>query len=365
MVTFDEDSLPLPTFAVDAKGTFAAGNRAWRELAGETGLIDALAPERRDGLRATVAAGLRGGMPFVLAAELRRADGVYMPHQLHARPNATGTGGTWVITAVESEPRATPVATASTSSEHANPYGLERNDGETVVKPSPEVVEDFRRQMLGLVGHDMRNPLNTVVMASSLIKSRAKSEAEVKLVDRVIHAADRLTRMITELLDFTACRLGGKVELVRDPANLGTLVSETVSEVAAARKTTVALDLGETSEHAWDATRIEQMVSNLVLNAILHGTPPVRVSLRETENASLLEIHDAGGELDVTQRDHLFAPTRKRLSTTREAGSLGLGLYVTEQIVQACGGRIDVRSRPGEGTTFTVELPNVELPDEP
>jgi signal transduction histidine kinase len=352
VVTFDEDSLPLPTFAVDARGTFAPGNRAWRELAGEIGLIDALAPERRDGLRATVAAGLRGGMPFVLAAELRRADGVYVPHQLHARPSSGG----WVVTAVESNRAPVPRAASTPSA----PDGLDGHDDESVVTPSPDVVEDFRRQMLGLVGHDLRNPLNTVVMASSLIKSRAKTEAEVKLVERVIHASDRLTRMITELLDFTACRLGGKVELVRDPASLGTLVGETVSELAAARKTTVALDLAETREHAWDATRIEQVVSNLVLNAILHGKPPVRVSLRETENASFLEIHDAGGELDVTQRDHLFAPTRKRLSTTREAGSLGLGLYVTEQIVQAFGGRIDVRSRPGEGTTFTVELPHVE-----
>ncbi len=358
MVTFDEDSLPLPTFAVDAKGTFAAGNRAWRELAGG-GLLDAVAPERRDGLRATVAAGLRGGMPFVVTAELRRADGAYVPHQLHARP----AGGTWVVSAVPGG-RAPVPPTASAASGHDDPYGLDRHDDATVVTPSPEVVEDFRRQMLGLVGHDLRNPLNTVVMASSLIKSRAKTEAEVKLVDRVIHAADRLTRMITELLDFTACRLGGKVDLVRDPVNLGALVGETVRDLAAARKTAVALDLAETPEHAWDSTRIEQVVSNLVLNAILHGKPPVRVSLRETENASLIEIHDAGGELDVTQRDHLFAPTRKRLSTTREAGSLGLGLYVTEQIVQAFGGRIDVRSRPGEGTTFTVELPHGEPPEE-
>ena len=361
MVTFDEDSLPLPTFAVDAKGTFAAGNRAWRELAGEISLIEALAPERRDGLRASLAAGVRGGMAFRLAAELRRADGVYVPHQLHAR--LVGDGSGWVVTAVESERRPAPLV-VSAGSEHDDPYGLDRHDGDAVVTPSPEVVEDFRRQMIGLVGHDLRNPLNTVVMASSLIKSRAKSEAEVKLVDRVIHASERLTRMITELLDFTACRLGGKVDLVRDPADLGALVAETVNELAAARKTTVALDLAETPAHAWDTTRIEQVVSNLVLNAILHGQPPVRVTVREEGNASFIEVHDAGGPLDVSQRDHLFAPTRKRLSTTREAGSLGLGLYVTEQIVQAYGGRIDVRSRADEGTTFTVELPNVEPPDE-
>ena len=216
--------------------------------------------------------------------------------------------------------------------------------------------------MLGLVGHDLRNPLNTVVMAASLIRSRAKTEAEVRLVDRVVHAADRLTRMITELLDFTACRLGGQVELMRDPGDLALLVGETVAELATARKTTVALDLGETREHAWDAARIEQVVANLVLNAILHGKPPVRVKLRESEDrrASILEIHDAGGALDPAERDHLFAPTRKRLSTTREAGSLGLGLYVTERIVQACGGRIDLRSTPDEGTVFTVELPHVE-----
>ena len=159
MVTFDEDSLPLPTFAVDAKGTFAAGNRAWRELAGDTSLLDAIAPERRDGLRATVAAGLRGGMPFVLSAELRRADGVYVPHQLHARPIGDGArAGSWVVTAVESERRPAPVSmTAPAGSEHDDPYGLDRHDGETVVTPAAEVVEDFRRQMLGLVGHDLRN----------------------------------------------------------------------------------------------------------------------------------------------------------------------------------------------------------------
>ena len=82
----------------------------------------------------------------------------------------------------------------------------------------------------------------------------------------------------------------------------------------------MALDLAETPEHAWDTTRIEQVVSNLVLNAILHGKPPVRVTLREAGNASFIEVHDAGGELDVSQRDHLFAPTRKRLSTTARSG---------------------------------------------
>jgi signal transduction histidine kinase len=198
------------------------------------------------------------------------------------------------------------------------------------------------------------------VMAASLVRSRAKTEPEVRLIERVIHAADRLTRMITELLDYTACRLGGRIELVREPADLGSLVGDTVRELVTARKTEVQTDLAPTTVHGWDATRIEQVVTNLVLNAILHGKAPVRVKLREENGSSILEVHDAGGALDADARQHLFAPTRKRLSTTREAGSLGLGLYVTEQIVQAFGGRIGVRSRPDEGTVFTVQLPHVE-----
>ncbi len=368
-VTFDEDSLPLPTFTVDAKGSFGAGNRAWRELAGEIGLLEAVAAEKREAVRATVAAGLRSKMAFVFAAELRHQDGTSRAHQLHARPSSGGHTGagtgptTWVVTAVERErPDAAAFAASPASpqpAESPDPYDDGRRD-EVVVTPSAEVVEDFRRQMLGLVGHDLRNPLNTVVMAASLVRSRAKTEPEVRLIERVISAADRLTRMITELLDYTACRLGGRIELVREPADVGAIVDETVRELATARKTEVQLDLAPTTVHGWDSTRLEQIVSNLVLNAILHGKAPVRVKLREESGSTFLEVHDAGGALDAEARQHLFAPTRKRLSTTREAGSLGLGLYVTEQIVQALGGRIDVRSRPDEGTVFTVELPHVE-----
>jgi signal transduction histidine kinase len=164
--------------------------------------------------------------------------------------------------------------------------------------------------------------------------------------------------LIDQLLDFTRARVGGGFELRPADANLATICQQVLSEIQLAHpdwKVSVE-SAGEVGGY-WDADRLLQVVSNLATNAGQHGTPgaPIRVKLDGT-NAQLvaLEIHNEGS-ISSDLLPNIFSPFKG----TREFGSdgLGLGAFITREIVQAHGGTVDVRSSDDEGTTFTVRLP--------
>ncbi|HZS38428.1 MAG TPA: CHASE3 domain-containing protein [Polyangia bacterium] len=218
----------------------------------------------------------------------------------------------------------------------------------------------FAQMFIGILGHDLRNPLNAISMAARLLKKRVGS-ADPKVIERVSSSAQRMSNMVDQLLDLTRSRLAGGIPVERKTVDLGPIVANVIEELRLAhpgREIQWSCVDGE-SRCAWDPDRMAQVVSNLVGNALQHSeaTTPVIVSLTSGRDDVVLSVHNQGPPIPSELLPHLFEPYRRNSVRGERSKGLGLGLFITEQVVHAHGGRIDVRSTAEEGTTFTVIMP--------
>jgi PAS domain S-box-containing protein len=219
-----------------------------------------------------------------------------------------------------------------------------------------------REDVVAIVSHDLRNPLNAISLsASSLIKREALDARTAKAATRIYAAADRAHRLIRDLLDFTQARVGG-IPISPQPVELGELTRQVLEEVQSAYpERRMDLRLGTTCPVEADPDRLAQVMANLMGNAVQHSPSdtPVRVVVRQSGEWVLFEVHNEGRPIPAELLPLLFEPfQRGREAGTGAGGSLGLGLFISRQIVQAHGGRIEARSAEGQGTTFTVWLPH-------
>ena len=213
---------------------------------------------------------------------------------------------------------------------------------------------------IGVLGHDLRNPLNAIVTGASYLTRIATSERQSRTIARITSSGRRIASMIDQLLDITRFGIGGGIELDRRPVDLAAIGRNVVDELAIAHpdRTVRSEPVGDTTGD-WDQVRIEQALSNLVGNALQHGAPATPVSLRVEGGADgvSLVLHN-GGAIPADLLPDVFAPFKRAAArSTGASASLGLGLYITSQIIRAHGGTIDVTSSPEAGTTFTLWLP--------
>jgi signal transduction histidine kinase len=219
----------------------------------------------------------------------------------------------------------------------------------------------FREHFLGVVSHDLRNPLSAILAgANALLHAGTLDERQGRVVARIARSAAGMERMIGDLLDFTRVRLGDGFPLEPVPMHLDALCQEVLEELEVAwparelRSLLTPLPTGR-----WDRHRLTQVVSNLVGNALQHSPDdaPVHVSSRAEENGVSLSVHNVGAPIPAALLPVIFEPYRRGPAAALGRGSIGLGLFITRQIVLGHGGHIDVRSSQEEGTTFTVWLP--------
>jgi phosphoserine phosphatase RsbU/P len=221
----------------------------------------------------------------------------------------------------------------------------------------------FEQQLIGIVSHDLRNPLNAIILAAgALLKSEELEERHRRNAIRVLNSAERATRMIRDLLDFTQARQGGGIPLSRREANLHELVHTVLDEVQSTHpERTVLVEQSGDGTGEWDPDRLAQVIANLLGNAIQYSPPetPVRVTTRGEVDAVVLEVHNAGPPIAPEMLGRIFEPMERgtHAQTGRSGRSIGLGLFIVRHIVLAHGGRVSVRSVVDEGTTFTVLLP--------
>lgn len=225
---------------------------------------------------------------------------------------------------------------------------------------------DLEQQLIGIVSHDLRNPLQAILLGTSgLLRREQLDEGSVKAIARIQNAAERATRMIRDLLDFTEARLGGGIAVEVRPLCLHTLVRQAVDEVESAHPgRDVEVWTHGDGRGQGDADRLAQVVQNLVTNALSYspeGTP-VQVVTRAEDGALVLCVHNQGPPIPPDRLPHLFEPLQRATSGDRSRRSLGLGLYIVQHIVGAHGGVVDVTSSEAEGTTFTVRLPREARP---
>ncbi len=222
---------------------------------------------------------------------------------------------------------------------------------------------NFAEQFMGILGHDLRNPLQAIMMATALLIEQGRlGEKEVKRVRQIASSSRRMARMVDQLLDVTRARLGGGIAIERTRSDLVKSVVSVLDELAAAhpslqlRRVVPSELVGD-----WDSDRLEQVVSNLVGNAIQHGDleRPVTVTLSAVGgNRVVLDIHNEGAPIPESRFEELFAPwIRGAEDVPRRTNGLGLGLFITREIAAAHGGTVGVTSSTEGGTHFVVTLP--------
>ena len=221
----------------------------------------------------------------------------------------------------------------------------------------------FRDQFIGVLGHDLRTPLGAVMAGAALLAAPDDNpQRRGRVVARIMNSAQRMERMIGDLLDLTRVRLGGSIPLKRRPANLRQICEEAMIEIRAGHPDAVLRWQGSADLRGeWDADRLTQVVSNLVGNAIQHGSgTPITLSGQEQGDSVTLTVHNGGPPIPSELLPFVFEPLA-RGPAEGASHSIGLGLFIARAIVSAHGGDIDVSSSSDAGTTFTVELPKTLL----
>jgi signal transduction histidine kinase len=226
---------------------------------------------------------------------------------------------------------------------------------------------DFRERFMGMLAHDLRQPLNAMTVANHVLSRVGTAPAEAaQFLAIQLRAAKRMKRMITELLDFTRNRPESGLPLQREATDWEQLLRETLEEIRPnhpARRIELSVE-GSCVGH-WDRDRLVQLCANLIDNAIEHGaaTGPVEVRLEARQEHVELRVSNAGGQLPREALLTFFQPFRRAVEKGHSGSGVGLGLYIVDQIIRAHGGTIEVHNLE-ERTEFVVRLPRGE-PEEP
>ncbi|MDQ3033719.1 MAG: PAS domain S-box protein [Myxococcota bacterium] len=218
----------------------------------------------------------------------------------------------------------------------------------------------LRELFVGVLAHDLRNPLNAISMTAAALLGRDLDAPTTKAIARVANGARRMTRMVEQLLDLTRARAGG-IPVDRRPGDLADVYRSVVDELEATHpERTIEVSLEGDGRGEWDTVRLAQVVGNLLSNALAYSPPstPVSLGLRDASaDAVTIAVHNDndGAAIAPELVQHLFDPFSRGARHPGHEG-LGLGLFIVDQIARAHGGRVDIRSDES-GTCFAVTLP--------
>jgi signal transduction histidine kinase len=223
-------------------------------------------------------------------------------------------------------------------------------------------VERTRNLLLGMLGHDMRSPLSTILTTASYLSALNAGEQVSVAAARLIRSGASMRALLEDLVDFNRTKLGLGVKVVPSDVDLAAVVADELDQLRGAHPNE-RIELAVTGDNRgrWDGARLQQLLRNLVSNAIRYGSPntPIRVALRGEEADVSLEVTNSGPALDLSALSEIFDPLTRGSAQgdSRDArGGLGLGLFIVREIAKAHGGEVAVRSDERE-TTFAVRLP--------
>jgi two-component system sensor histidine kinase/response regulator len=231
--------------------------------------------------------------------------------------------------------------------------------GQRLEKQRSREVDRTKDIFLGAVGHDLRNPLNSIAMASKLLAAHeCSNETHLKHALRIERATTRMNHMIEDILDLTRRRFGERLPLALRKLDFGDLCRSVVGELRISHpERNIELDVSGNVTGEWDLSRLGRVVSNLVGNALRYSSDgTVRVNVSDGGDEVALRVQNRGEPIPEDVLANLFEPFR-RGGGGREG--MGLGLYIVNEIVRAHGGTVGVTSTSADGTTFTVALPRI------
>jgi signal transduction histidine kinase len=234
---------------------------------------------------------------------------------------------------------------------------------------------ELRDEFLSIAGHELRTPLAALILDLGSLQRRMQKAATTPTTNgalealngtslRAVRHAERLSQLVDRLLEASQIQQGRR-RLEPRPLDLRVAVGEVVerfAEQADRAGCRIAIETAEPVTGLWDALGIEQVASNLIVNAIKYAAgKPIEVSVQARGKDAVLTVRDQGIGLAADEVDRIF-DRFARAAPTRNFGGLGLGLYITRQIVEAHGGSITVASQPGAGASFIVALPRSPPP---
>lgn len=221
-----------------------------------------------------------------------------------------------------------------------------------------------RELVVGILSHDLRSPLQAIALSTQLsLHVGQLNERQTMLSQQVLECTHRMSALINDLLDVTRARFGAGLPVVRAMMNMGIVAEQIVDEVRAVHPhRTIELSVSGLLVGEWDKARIGQILSNLLNNAIQYGsqTTPVRVSLKGEPKVVTLAVGNDGAPIPADKIKMIFDPLTRVVTdedVVATLGNLGLGLYITKEVVVAHGGTIEVTSSEVDGTVFTARLP--------
>jgi signal transduction histidine kinase len=228
-------------------------------------------------------------------------------------------------------------------------------------------LEHSKEMFLGMLGHDLRTPLGAIIgSAHIMVNTKDLPEVALKRAFLILNSSQRMNALVGDLLDFTRSRLGRGIPIVRVDMDIAKVCRQTVEEIAALYpQRVVNFDATGEVQGQWDRARITQAFSNVISNAVQHGSDktPINVVVRGGADDVEVAVQNRGPVIPANQLDKIFNPLHRiegdKPVAPRE--NLGLGLYITERIVAAHEGTIRVESSD-ENTTFTIHLPKRARP---
>lgn len=224
-----------------------------------------------------------------------------------------------------------------------------------------EQVNHSRDIFLAILGHDLRAPLQAVSMSSELLASKQGLDDKARShVQRIRNSTRHMSGMVNDLLEFVRSRLGNSLPIVRSPVDMSLLCQAAIDEASAGQPMSdLRFEVSGETEGDWDQGRVEQLLQNLIGNALQHGASnlPITVRLTGETDSVTLTVHNHGEPIIETAISTIFFPLVRSTSDRAGETSLGLGLFIVNEVVLAHGGTVQVTSDLHDGTTFTVMLP--------
>ncbi len=228
-------------------------------------------------------------------------------------------------------------------------------------------IDHSRNLFLGILSHDLRSPLGAARMSAQLtlkLGVENLNERQTMLISQIVDCADRATEMVDNLLDLTRTRLGSGIPVIKAHMDMGFVSKQLVDEMRSKHPDrTFNLEVTGNTEGNWDKPRIGQVFSNLIGNAIQYSftDSPITVTVKGQENEVVISVQNEGIPIPPDAIGRIFESLIRGEEDTSEnpAGSinLGLGLYITKEIVAAHDGTIGVTSSENKGTIFIVKFP--------
>ncbi|MHB8417953.1 MAG: sensor histidine kinase [Myxococcales bacterium] len=346
------DAIPHIVWVARPDGALDYLNRRWFEFAGAPpvgGWAERIHPEDQARYDEAWEGARRSIQPFQLELRLRNSGGAWRWQLARAVPerNTAGSVTAWLGTFTDIEDR-------------------KRAEAERELQYQRALVAiRARDDFLSIASHELRTPLSALKLNLDLLlrneRRSGRTELSEEAVKRLLAAnrqIDRLNRLISDLLD-VARITSGTLTLQLEDLDLAQVAREAVARLddEAARAGSAVMVRSQPVSGRWDRSRLEQVVTNLVANAIkFGGGRPVEVSIAPAGQRALLSVEDHGVGIAPEDQERIFERF-ERAVPPRAYGGLGLGLYIVRQIVAAHGGQVSLASRLGEGTKITVDLP--------